>query len=134
MLGHLRSRFQRTAGICLLSLAAGTLLAVSQSHAADKGPSKLAEPITKGQRIACASHSFHVFMPDILKEMVEAAGIKDHVRVAQSSIGGSTICALERAGQCEPTQGGIATGKVDVLSLAPLYAPMKGSRTSPSWP
>ena len=63
----------------------------TQNDASDKGTPKLAEPITRGQRIAFASHSFHVFVPGILKEMVEAAGIKGHAVVAQSSIGGSKV-------------------------------------------
>ena len=77
--------------------------------------------------MAFASHSFHVFVPDILKEMVEAAGIKGHVRVAQSCdrrLEGRA--ALGRAGRPEHGQEGIATGKVDVLSIAPIHLPDDG--------
>ena len=35
----------------------------------------------KGQRILSAGHSFHVFMPGILRELAQSAGIKDHVQV-----------------------------------------------------
>ena len=37
MFAHLRSRFSGAAGVCLLSLAAGTLLAQTQNNASDKG-------------------------------------------------------------------------------------------------
>ena len=127
MFAHLRPRFPRAAGVCLLSLAAGTLLAQIQGNASDKGTPKLAEPIARGQRIAFASHSFHVFMPDILNEMAGAAGIKGHVRVAQSSIGGSTILQHWNVPDDQnKLKEALRTGKVDVLSVSPLYAPDEG--------
>ena len=127
MFAHLRSRFPRAAGVCLLSLAAGTLLAQTQSNASDKGTPKLAEPIAQGQRIVFASHSFHWFVPDILKEMVEAAGIKDHVRVAQSSIGGSKVMQHWNVPDAQnKVKEALRTGKVDVLSVSPVHLPDDG--------
>ncbi len=123
MFSRLRSRFQRAAGVCLLSLAAGTLLAQTPDQAAPK----LAAPIAKGQRMAFASHSFHVFVPDILKEMVEAAGIKGHVRVAQSSIGGSKVVQhWDVPDKDNRVKDALRTGKVDVLSVAPVHLPDDG--------
>ena len=127
MFAHLRSRFPRAAGVCLFSLAAVTLLAQTPSNPADKAAPKLAEPITKGQRMAFASHSFHVFVPDILKEMVEAAGIKGHVRVAQSCIGGSKVVQHWDVPDAQNTvKKELRTGKVDVLSVAPIHLPDDG--------
>ena len=92
-----------------------------------QGRPKLAEPIAKGQRIAFASHSFHVFVPDILKEMVEAAGIKDHVRVAQSSIGGSKVLDHWNVPDAQnKVKEALRTGKVDVLSVSPIHLPDDG--------
>ena len=66
-------------------------------------------------------------MPEILKEMVEAAGIKDHVRVVQSSIGGSKV--LEHwnvPDEQNKVKEALRTGKVDVLSISPIHLPDDG--------
>ena len=52
---------------------------------------KPAPPAVKGQRVLSAGHSFHVFMPSILKELALGAEIKDHVQVDVQSIGGSRV-------------------------------------------
>ncbi len=127
MFAQLRSRFPRAAGVCLLSLAAGTLLAQTPSNTADKAAPKLAEPITRGQRIAFAGHSFHWFVPEILKEMVEAAGIKDQVCVAQSSIGNSKVLEHWNVPDAQnKVKEALRTGKVDVLSISPIFLPDDG--------
>ena len=114
-------------GSALLSLAAGTLLAQTQNNAADKGAPKLAQPIARGQRIAFASHSFHWFMPEILKEMVEAAGIKDHAGVAESSIGNSKVLEHWNVPDAQnKVKEALRTGKVDVLSVSPVHLPDDG--------
>ncbi|MGO8690038.1 MAG: hypothetical protein ACLQLG_10420 [Thermoguttaceae bacterium] len=123
MFSRLRSRFPQVVAVCLLSLAAGTL----RAQTPDKAAPKLAAPITKGQRMAFASHSFHVFVPDILKEMVEAAGIKGHVRVAQSSIGGSKVVQhWDVPDKDNRVKDALRTGKVDVLSVSPVHLPDDG--------
>src|SRR4051794_5565813 len=45
----------------------------------------------KGQRVFSVGHSFHVFMPAILRDLAKKAGIADHVQVGLSSIGGSRV-------------------------------------------
>ena len=126
MSGHLRSRLQRAA-VCLLSLAAGALLAQTPAGPSDQGVAKLAAPIAQGQRIAFAGHSFHWFVPEILKEMVDAAGIKDHVRVAQSSIGNSKVLEHWNVPDAQNTvKAALRTGKVNVLSISPIFLPDDG--------
>jgi preprotein translocase subunit YajC len=57
-----RSRFGTLAFGCLLSLPMIGLLSSLPAKAQDKKPEKLAEPITKGQRVFTCGHSFHVFV------------------------------------------------------------------------
>ena len=88
---------------------------------------KSAEPITKGQRVFTCGHSFHVFVPDILADIARKAGIKDHVQVGMSSIGGSRIIQhwdlMEVKNQAKEA---LKTGKVDVLTLSPIFLPDPG--------
>jgi hypothetical protein len=126
MFARLQPRFQRAAAVCLLAVAVGTL-APSPSRAADSGAAKLAEPIARGQRIVFAGHSFHWFMYDMLKEMAAAAGIKDHVCVAQSVIGGSQVVQHWNVPDKDnKVKEALRTGKVDVLSIAPIHLPDEG--------
>src|ERR1700722_11316808 len=82
----------------VLVLSATALPAIRPAHAAEADSDKAAQPdvklsppIEKGQRVFTAGHSFHVFMPHLLAQVVKAAGIPDHVQVGMSSIGGSKI-------------------------------------------
>src|SRR5947209_1744307 len=45
----------------------------------------------KGQRIFFSGHSFHVFMPGVLADIVKKAEIKDYTPLGMSSIGGSRV-------------------------------------------
>src|SRR4051812_4729085 len=67
------------------------LLAVAPARAEGKKRAGRAGPVTAGQRVFCCGHSFHVFVPPILKDMAEGAGIKGHVTVGMSAIGGSRV-------------------------------------------
>src|SRR4051812_3923532 len=49
------------------------------------------QPIEKGLRVYSAGHSFHVFVPGQLIDMAKGAGIKEHVFVGLSPIGGSRV-------------------------------------------
>ena len=115
MFGHLRSRFPGRRGFACCLSQPEPCRHRPQGNASDKGAPKLAEPITKGQRIACASHSFHVFMPDILNEMVGRQASRAMLRVVQSFIGGSTILqhwnVPDNGNQLKQV---LRTGKVDV--------------------
>lgn len=81
----------------------------------------------KGQRILSAGHSFHVFMPGILKDMALGAEIKDHVQVDVQSIGGSRVIQhWDLAEEKNKAKTALKTGKVDVLTLSPIYLPDDG--------
>ncbi len=102
----------------LLAVLAGTL------PAADK---RQTEPITKGQRVFTCGHSFHVWVPGIVAELAKEAGIKDHVQVGLSSIGGSRVIQhWDKDSDKNAAKAALKTGKVDVLTLSPIFLPDPG--------
>jgi len=85
------------------------------------------KPATKGQRVLSAGHSFHVFMPGILKDVAKGAEIADHVQVDLQSIGGSRVIQhWELADEKNKAKTALKTGKVDVFTLSPIYLPDEG--------
>jgi hypothetical protein len=81
----------------------------------------------KGQRILSAGHSFHVFMPSILRELAQSAGIKDHVQVDLQSIGGSRVIQhWDLAEEKNKAKTALKSGKIDALTLSPIYLPDDG--------
>ena len=81
----------------------------------------------KGQRILSAGHSFHVFMPSILRELAQSAGIKDHVQVDVQSIGGSRVIQhWDLAEEKNKAKAALKNGKVDAFTLSPIYLPDDG--------
>jgi hypothetical protein len=81
----------------------------------------------KGCRVLSAGHSFHVFMPAILKDVARAAGIQDHVQVDLQSIGGSRVIQhWDLPDEKNKAKTALKTGKVDVLTLSPIYLPDDG--------
>jgi len=118
------ARFRIVSGFALLGAA---LLSFAQSAAQDKKSDKLAEPITKGQRVFTCSHSFHAFVPNILADLASKAEIKGHMQVGQSSIGGSQIIQhWNVADEKNKAKESLKTGKVDVLTLSPIFLPDPG--------
>lgn len=81
----------------------------------------------KGLRVSTAGHSFHVWMPGILKELAANAKIEGHEQVALSSIGGSRVIQhwdlAEDKNKIKPV---LLAGKTDVLTLSPIYLPDEG--------
>ncbi len=102
----------------LLSLAALVLAGL---------PLRAADP-PKGERICSAGHSFHMFMPALLKDMARAANIVGHEQVGEQMLGGSrTIQHWELPDEKNKAKAVIKTGKVDVLTLSPhLKLPDEG--------
>jgi hypothetical protein len=122
MLARIRSGFRWSAMVSGL-----VLLAVSQTTAQDKKAEKLAEPIAQGQRVFTCGHSFHVFVPGILADLAKKAEIKDHVQVGMSSIGGSRIIQhWDVPEEKNKAKDALKTGKVDVLTLSPIFLPDPG--------
>ena len=83
-----------------------------------------ASPITTGLRVFTCGHSFHIWIPDILTELVKAAGICDYQTVGTSSIGGSL--ALQHWDVPEEKNKAkhvLRAGAVDVLTLSCMSGP-----------
>lgn len=99
-------------------------LAVLSAPADDKGAP---QPIEKGQRVFTAGHSFHTFMPGILREMAQGADVKGHEQVGVQGLGGSRILqhwnVPDEKNQAKKALG---AGKVDVLTLSPIFHPDEG--------
>jgi hypothetical protein len=86
-----------------------------------------AKPIDKGQRVFTTGHSFHVFVPGILRPLAIDGGYKDHVHVGTSSIGGSRVIQhWDVADDKNTAKKALIEGKVDVLTMSPIYLPDDG--------
>jgi hypothetical protein len=94
---------------------------------ADTKGDKLSAPLTKGQRVFSCGHSFHFFVPPILNDMAQKAGIKGHVQVGMSAIGGSRIYQHWNVPEEKnKAKEALRDGKVDVLTLSPIHLPDDG--------
>ena len=115
-------RFRNWTKLASLSLVI-CLCFLATSQAQDKPT----PPVDKGQRVLSAGHSFHVFMPGILKDLAQGAEIKDHVQVDLQSIGGSRVIQhWDLADEKNKAKTALKTGKVDVFTLSPIYLPDEG--------
>jgi hypothetical protein len=93
-------------------------------HAA---PEKPTAPITEGRRVFTCGHSFHVWVPGILADLCKKAEIPGHVQVGLSSIGGSRVIQhWDIAEEKNKARAALKTGKVDVLTLSPIFLPDPG--------
>ncbi len=96
-------------GLCLVSLIARS--------------DDLLPPITTGLRVATCGHSFHVFTYRQVEQIAKSAGL-DHQLVGLSSIGGSTIQKhWDVPEEKSAVKQMLKTGKVDVLTLSPIWLP-----------
>jgi hypothetical protein len=81
----------------------------------------------KGLRVLTAGHSFHVWMPAILKELAASAKIEGHEQVDVQFIGGSQVIqhwnVSDDKNKIKPV---LIEGKADVLTLSPIYLPDPG--------
>jgi hypothetical protein len=83
--------------------------------------------VDRGQRVFTCGHSFHVFVPGILADMAKGAGIKSHTMVGRSSIGGSRVIQhWNVAEEKNKAKEALRAGKVDVLTLSPIFLPDEG--------
>lgn len=100
------------------------VLSLSAVVAAEQ-PAAQAPP--KGLRVATAGHSFHVWMPALLKEMAASAGIEGHEIATVQGIGGSRVIQhWDLAGDKNKVKPILEAGKTDVLTLSPIYLPDPG--------
>lgn len=106
---HSRSRVQPLV-VTLFCLA---LLAFTNRGAAadDKTPD--------GLRVFYTGHSFHMFVPPQVEQLVKAAGIKSHKLVGTQGIGGSRIIQhWDLADERNKAKSALASGEVDVFTMA----------------
>lgn len=81
----------------------------------------------QGQRVFTAGHSLLMFMPAILGDIAASAKIDGHVQVGRQSIGGSHVIQHWNLPDDKNTvKLALKTGKVDVLTLSPIYLPDDG--------
>jgi len=84
-------------------------------------------PISQGQRVFYTGHSFHVFIPPIMKTLAESAGIRGQEYLGLSSIGGSRVIQhWDLPDVTNLAKAALGTGKVDVLTMAPIFMPDDG--------
>ncbi len=94
---------------------------------ADLNKPKLAEPIFEGQRLFTCGHSFHVWVPGIVSDLCKSAEIANHTQIGISSIGGSRVIQhWDIADEKNKAKDALRTGKVDVLTLSPIFLPDPG--------
>jgi hypothetical protein len=93
----------------------------------EKKAEKLAEPIRKGQQVFTCGHSFHVWVPGIMTDLAKKAEIPDHKQLGVSSIGGSRVIQhWDIAEDKNKAREALKSGKVDVLTLSPIFLPDDG--------
>jgi hypothetical protein len=86
-----------------------------------------AKPIETGQRVFFCGHSFHFFMPTILSDIARSAGLKDHLQVGLSAIGGSRVIQhWDVPEEKNKAKKALSEGNVDVLTLSPIFLPDPG--------
>jgi len=109
--------------VILLTLAAGLCL-TGPLRAED---AKATGPLDQGQRVFTAGHSFHVFLPNLLKDLAQSAGVKGHEQVGVQSLGGSRVLQhWDLPDDKNKAKEALRTGKVDVLTLSPIFHPDEG--------
>jgi hypothetical protein len=72
-----------------------------------------------GLRIFYTGHSFHMFVPRRVEQLVDAAGIQGHKLVGTQGIGGSRVIQhWELADERNKAKPALASGEVDVFTMA----------------
>lgn len=73
-----------------------------------------------GVRVFYTGHSFHMFVPQRIEQLVKAAGIQGHKLVGTQGIGGSRVIQhWDQADEKNKAKPALASGEVDVFTMAP---------------
>jgi hypothetical protein len=121
-----RFRFYRR-GIAMVFVLLVGGPAVSQAKDPAATQEKPIAPITQGQRVFTCGHSFHYWIPPILSNMAQEAGIQGHKAVGLSAIGGSRVIQhWDVPDASNQAKKALRTGNVDVLTLSPMHQPDDG--------
>ena len=82
----------------------------------------VAEEVQKppaGLRVFYTGHSFHMFVPRQVEELVQAAGIENHQLAGAQGIGGSRVIQhWDLADEKNKAKAALNSGKVDVFTMA----------------
>jgi hypothetical protein len=125
MIYNLRSNLWR--GWIALGLVVLAANSMSRCQGEEPKTEALAAPITQGQRVFTCGHSFHVFVYGMLAEMAKSAGIDDHEMAGASRIGGSRVIQhWDVPDEKNEAKAALRAGKVDVLTLSPIWLPDAG--------
>ncbi|WP_395748385.1 hypothetical protein [Prosthecobacter sp.] len=104
-------------------MQASLLLAAFSLFATIARAQDLVPPITEGQRVATCGHSFHVFTYKQVEDIAKSAKLA-HQLVGLSSIGGSMVQKhWDVPEEKSAVKQVLKTGKVDVLTLSPIWLP-----------
>jgi hypothetical protein len=126
MFAHHRAGFWYRA-IVIAALLGAVHWSVGQSAEGEKKTDKPAEPISKGQHVFTCGHSFHVWVPGIVADLCKKAEIAGHKQIGVSSIGGSRVIQHWNIPDVKnKAKEALKTGKVDVLTLSPIFLPDAG--------
>jgi len=108
-------------------IAATTLLLLLAAASSGATQSVPASP-PQGLRIFTTGHSFHVFVPPLLEELAERAGIHGHEQVGLQGIGGSRVLQHWNVDD-SAVPDSVATakreltkGSVDVFTMSPVVS------------
>jgi putative membrane-bound dehydrogenase-like protein len=72
-----------------------------------------------GQRVFYTGHSFHMFVPKNVEQIVKAAGVQGHKFAGQQGIGGSRVIQhWDLADDKNKAKPALKTGEVDVFTMA----------------
>lgn len=76
-----------------------------------------------GMRVFYTGHSFHMFVPRLVEQLVEAAGIEGHKLAGTQGIGGSRVIQhWDLADDRNKAKPALMSGDVDVFTMAPHLA------------
>ena len=108
--------------VCCFFIAAGSAPFVRAEE-----PAQRAAIQTKGLRIFTAGHSFHYWIAPILTEIATQANVQGQEHLGTQSIGGSQVIQHWNLPEGKNTvKPALVTGKVQVLTLSPIYLPDEG--------
>jgi len=100
----------------ILSLCTLAALAIFSGQVAEAQEAQT----PKGVRIFYTGHSFHMFVPPRIEQLVKSAGIEGHKLVGQQGIGGSRVIQhWDLADEKNQAKQALMTGEIDVFTMAP---------------
>ncbi len=107
-----------------LAATAGFSIFAAASRNAKAAP---AAPLPAGLRVFTCGHSFHVWAAQMIADVAKSAGIAGHQIAGVSSIGGSRVSQhWDVADEKNLAKKLLTEGKVDVLTLSPIWLPDEG--------